>query len=68
MKTVQDIIDEEFEAYQENDGQDCLIRVYKDEQYLGSEYIEACPGVLSNYTDEIVKRVEYYTESVYVFV
>lgn len=68
IMTVKDVINKEYEAYQKNDGQECLIVIYDDNEKLASEYIEKCFGVMDIYADFLVNRIEYFSECVEIYI
>lgn len=65
---VKDVIYEEYDAYKNNGGQECLIVIYDGNQKLVSEYIEKCFGIMSVYMDIPIKKIEYFSECVEIYI
>ena len=64
---VSDFIETELESYKEN-KQYYMIIICEDDKEIAHEWIQNFKDNASQYMDKRIKKIEYYTESAYVYI
>ena len=64
---VAEFIEEELKSYEEN-KQDYMICICENDKKLDHEWIQDFKDNASQYMNKKIKKIEYYTESAYVYI